>query len=344
MVWAHRIRAAVCAGIAAWPLGCAANDRQTYDAVDMVRAAFDRHAVVALGRAEGTGNETEFRLIARLLGDRRLRGRINDVVIECGNSRYQPLLDRYVFGGTVSRRQVQVVWRKTTQIFGCEADRTTQMLVDFVRRLNDKKKQPRLRLLAADPPIEWAAIHSRAQFDSFLSRRDESAANVIETQVLRKQRRALVIIGGAHLTRRPSVGSGTTITMLLERKQPDATYVVYDVEDWSPFSKDIRALVASWKSPAIVPVAGTALGRQGGETITAGDTMLKVGSKWLSVKNEYPGNTLAQLFDAVLYLGPAQRLRTVELKEPTDQPYARELQRIRSLAMGSAPEASVKRP
>jgi hypothetical protein len=64
--------------------------------------------------------------------------------------------------------------------------------------------------------------------------------------------------------------------------------------------------------------------------------MHRVGSRWVPVSNAYPGDRLEQLVDAILYLGPPAQLRAVALSEPTDEPYASELRRIRAIAMGNA--------
>ena len=211
--------AAALLGIACIAVGCAAQvaKPQPQDAVEFMIGASERYPVVELSRTEGTGNADEMDLIAHLLADRQFTANIDDVVIEAGNSRYQAMLDRYVFGGYVPQQRLAVVWRKTTQIIGGEADPTTKMLIDMVRNLNLKAPQHPLRVLAADPPIDWNAIHTAAQFDAFLSQRDTNAASVIEKQVLSKHRRVLVVIGGAHFTRWASPQYGPTITMLLER-------------------------------------------------------------------------------------------------------------------------------
>lgn len=317
--------------------GCTAHppQPQPQDAVEFMVAASERYPVVELGRTEGTGNANEMALIAHLLADRQFTANIDDVVIEVGNSRYQAMLDRYVSGEDVPQQQLAVVWRKTTQIVGGEADPTTKMLIDMVRNFNLKAPQHQLRVLAADPSIDWNAIHTAAQFDAFLSQRDTNAASVIEKQVLSKHRRVLVVMGGAHFTRWASPQYGPTVTMLLEQRYPGSTYVIYPIIDVSRFEAHLRRTFASWPAPVVVPIAGTELARQSGRTITAPDTMRRVGSHWVPVTNAYPGHTLGQLFDAVLYLGPANRLRTIELKEPTDQPYAGELKRIRSIAIGT---------
>ncbi len=42
--------------------------------------------------------------------------KVNDIVVECGNSLYQPVLDRYIAGEDVPFAEVQKVWRNTTQL------------------------------------------------------------------------------------------------------------------------------------------------------------------------------------------------------------------------------------
>jgi hypothetical protein len=98
--------------------------------------------------------------------------------------------------------------------------------------------------------------------------------------------------------------------------------VIHDIEDVSRFNPNLQGTFASWPAPVIVTIAGAELALQSGRTITAGDTMRRVGSRWIPVDDAYPGRTLGELFDAILYLGPATKLRTIVLKEPTDQPYA----------------------
>jgi hypothetical protein len=303
-------------------------------ATPFVVSALKRFPVVELGHVEGPGDQNELDLLRHMLGDPSFVDNVDDIVIECGNSRYQSLLDRYVAGSNVTLRQVQVVWRKTTQIFGCESDPTSRTLVNAVRAINLSAPKHRLRVLAADPPIDWKTIHTSDQFEAFLSERDQSAASVIQNQVLARHRRALVVMGGGHLTKRPPFAEHATLTTLLEQRSPGSTYVIYGIDDYARFDRDIRRMLAGWPAPVIAAVAGTNLGSQSGRTITSADTMRRVGSRWVPVDNAYPRDRLEQLVDAILYLGPQSDLRSVDAKEPTDQPYAAELQRIRAIAMG----------
>ncbi|MGA7356191.1 MAG: hypothetical protein WBW76_12255 [Candidatus Cybelea sp.] len=298
-------------------------------------AASRRFPVLALDHIEGKGGENELELLNSLLTDPDFTQTVDDIVIECGNSRYQAILDRYVAGGQVSEQQVRVVWRKTTQIFGCEADPTWKTLINVVRNGNRRAPAHSQRVLAADPPIDWSAVHTSDQFEAFLSLRDESAATVIRTQVLAKHRRALVVMGGGHLTKHPPAAANATLTTLLERENPGSTCVIYAISDASRFDGQVRRTLATWPAPVIASIAGTDVGAESGYAITSADTMRRVGSRWVPVDNAYPGYRVERLVDAILYLGPTARLRAVPLREPTDEPYATELRRIRAIAEGN---------
>src|SRR3954452_10133213 len=84
------------------------------DARTAILRAFDRYEVAGgMSPAHGVRDVDDFLL--DLIRDPRLPGRVNDIAVECGNSRYQPILDSYLAGGDVPLSQVQRVWRDTTQ-------------------------------------------------------------------------------------------------------------------------------------------------------------------------------------------------------------------------------------
>lgn len=216
------------------------------DPVAFLASASQRYPVVELSHVEGTGNANEMDMIEHLFAEPRFTNNIDDVVIEGCNSRYQSIVDRYVAGKEVNPEQLADVCRKTTQIIGGEADRTIPMLIRIVRTYNLKAPHHHLRALAADPPINWSAIHTASQFDVFLGERDSYAVTVIETQVLSKHRKALVVFGGAHLTRWADPHYGDSITMRLERRYPGATYVIYSITGFSRFPASAQRTFYSW--------------------------------------------------------------------------------------------------
>src|ERR1700683_3178008 len=59
-----------------------------------ILAAFDKYEVVGMPAAHGLKDLDDF--ILSLLRDRVFPEKVNDIVVECGNSRYQSVLDRYI--------------------------------------------------------------------------------------------------------------------------------------------------------------------------------------------------------------------------------------------------------
>jgi hypothetical protein len=71
-------------------------------AVAAILAAFDRYEVVGMPAAHGLKDLDD--LILTLIRDPGFWKKVNDIEIECGNSLYQNLLDRYTSGADVPFR------------------------------------------------------------------------------------------------------------------------------------------------------------------------------------------------------------------------------------------------
>jgi hypothetical protein len=61
------------------------------------------------------GNKDLADFILHLVRDPAFPSKVNDLAVECGNSLYQPILDRYIAGDDVPLSEVRQVWRNTTQ-------------------------------------------------------------------------------------------------------------------------------------------------------------------------------------------------------------------------------------
>ncbi len=81
-------------------------------AIPAILRAFDTYEVVAMSAAHGQKDIDDF--ILSVIRDPDFPRRVNDIVVECGNLRYQPVLDRYIAGENVPFTDVQHVWRDTT--------------------------------------------------------------------------------------------------------------------------------------------------------------------------------------------------------------------------------------
>jgi hypothetical protein len=247
------------------------------DAESTILAAFDRYEVVGMGAGHDQKDLDDF--ILHLLRNPGFPGKVNDVVVECGNSLYQPTLDRYIAGDDVPLTEVRQVWRNTTQDM-CGLSAFYAELFPLIRSINQTLPPgKKLRVLAGDPPVDWSKIRSARDFaqGQFLNR-DPSIASVMDKEVLAKHRKALMLFGTGHLFH---VGLPfPTAVALYEKDYPGVTLVIADhtgFGNWTPaakYNKDFEARLASWPVPSlIVNLQGTWLADLLDKTYSIGGVM-----------------------------------------------------------------------
>ena len=318
--------------VVAWLMSCAqttsgpqaakssADDAVHEPAIPAVLSAFDSHQVVAMPAGHGKKDIDDF--ILALVRDPRFPDKVNDIAVECGNSLYQPVLDRYIAGIDVPFHEVRKVWRNTTQSMMCSLSAFYEQLFPLVRSINPRlPENKRIRVLAGDPPIDWDQIKTADDAGRYF-KRDETIAAVMEKEVLARHRKALMLFGTFHLMH----GQGINAVSTYEKKYPHVTFVISDlgIYDTSRF--------ASWPNPSLVPIKGTWLGALSPSDIwDAGVRIIDC-----KVQNGFPPELqkpVEDVVDAFLYLGP----RDLRLSEPTpagvalDTEYMTELQRRKAL-------------
>ena len=277
-------------------------------AVPAILAAFDTYEVVGMSEGHGMKDVDDF--ILSLIRNPAFSDKVNDIEVECGNSLYQPTLDRYIAGEDVPFTEVRKVWRNTTQPM-CGTSGFFEEFFPLVRAINQKVAPgKRLRVLAGDPPIDWDQVKSAQDIIKFADR-DASIASVMEKEVLSKHRRALILFGIFHLMHGAGVGAGNAVT-IYEKDYPNVTFVMSDL---GSFDTDLPALssssFASWPAPSLARAKGTWLGALGLSHFYPPTIWT---DKDCNVYNEFPNNEqkpMADLVDAFLYLGP-QDLRLTE--------------------------------
>ena len=287
------------------------------NAVDAVIAAFARVPVVAYG---GSHDVEDTRFAVSVVRDPRFGRTVRNVMVECANALYQPMLDRYIAGEDVPLAQLQLVWRNTTQVYGPCDDPDHKELLDAVRDVNrGLPADRRVRVLAADPPIDWDKVHTYAEFMRF-SRRDEHMASVIETQVFAKHQNAFVVLGGFHVFRRHSelVPGLLTVTERLEQTHPRSTYVFMS-NATAPAALDGRFV--AWSVPSAAVLRGTWLGTTDANEF---DSDTRIRGK--PVK-PWTGLVIQDLADAYVYNGPASARHEDAQPPESDKAYIAELER-----------------
>jgi len=291
------------------------NDTQeapTEPAIPAILKAFETFDVVAMEAAHD-GKDIDD-LILSLIRDPRFPALVNDIVVECGNVRYQPILDRYIAGENVPFTEVQHVWRDTTVFQMCGASGFYERLYPLVRSLNQRLPATRrLRIVAADPPIDWSRIRSYEDLRPFFDR-DGSIASVMEREVLSKHRKALMLFGIFHLVHGGGPGEGDAVTRY-ERHYPGRTFVIaggfgyYGTNDES--LAELNAPGGVW--PSLLRTKDSRLRSLGLDSFFASpiwtDENCNVSEAFATSRSK----TIADQIDAFLYLGPQKLLLTEPL-------------------------------
>ena len=86
------------------------------DPVQGIVKLFDTYRIVMLGEIHEC--RQEYDLLRRLVADPGFAARVNDIVVEFGNAKYQEVVDRYMTGENVPLEQVQGAWRDTVGALG----------------------------------------------------------------------------------------------------------------------------------------------------------------------------------------------------------------------------------
>ncbi len=286
-----------------------ASEPKPQDPTDAILRAFDKYEVVAMDAAHGNKDLDD--LILHLVRDPIFPTKVNDIVVECGNSLYQSTLDHYIAGENVSLSDVRPVWRDTTLLM-CSLSGFYEQLFPVIRRINQKlPSQRKLRVLAGDSPLDWSKVVERSEVPLA---RDARVASIMQNEVLSKHRKALMLFGTFHLFHRnKNAPRGLeSAVQRYEKNYPGVTMVIadqlvfFDSTDLAKYNGDaLESRMASWPVPSLVQ---------------------NIESTWLAdVDPAY----FSQMVDAYLYLGPSDLL----LAEPreaeifSNQDYMAELQR-----------------
>jgi hypothetical protein len=278
-------------------------------AIPAILKAFETYEVVAMPAAHGQKDMDD--LILSLIRDPRFPRLVNDIVVECGNVRYQPILDRYIAGEDVPFTEVQHVWRDTTVQQMCGASGFYEQLYPLVRSLNQHLPAAgRLRIVAADPPIDWSKIHSYQDLTPFFDR-DGSIASVMEREVLSKDRKALMLFGVFHILHGGGPGEGDAVTRY-EHHYPGRTFVISDLGYYGTDDEslgDANASSGIW--PSLLRTKNSRLGSLGLDSFMPTPITTDQDCNVVDAFAGNLSNTVADQIDAFLYLAP-QGLQLVE--------------------------------
>jgi hypothetical protein len=262
------------------------------DATHAIIKAFESHSIVMIGEVHG--NKQEYEFLRSLVASPGFEDRVDDLVLEYGNSLYQDIVDRYVAGDLVPIEEVQKAWRNTTAIG--PSSPVYSWLYDAVREANEKRPQGhRMRVVLGDVYVNWDQVRTREDLGPFIANRDPYYTSVVKDQVISRHRRALLIMGFPHFLR-STAGPG-----LIEKELRAAgatTFVIVSGTNAVGQYDDLDKRFDSWTFPSIGLLKGNWIGRLPALPVITGGTTPSTGD----------GAKLEDVADAILYLGPRDSL------------------------------------
>jgi hypothetical protein len=313
-------------------------DLKPSDAVTAVLDLLQRFPLIALAERHLLQEWHDF--ATTLLLHPALPAGLTDIVVEFGNALHQDAADRYLLElQPVALADFQAISRFT---IGGNVLWDAPVYAQFfrtVRAVNLRRPADRrIRVLLGDPPFDHNKVRAPsdlAYVQSMAQQRDSHYAEVVAREVLKKNRRALLVAGSAHLLRglkaqessnRPNAAS------VLAAETGEKLFVMEPLilppdPPGDPLARRVAANIANWTAPALALLKGTWLGATS-ESVRPWINS----SAHLAAKPE--GARYDAQADAVLYLGPGKGL-TASQADPSlyvGGDYAEELRRLSKIA------------
>jgi hypothetical protein len=299
---------------------CAAQDRQpnAQPATAAVIRAFDTHNIVMFGEYHACRQEHEW--LRTLVSTPEFADRVDDIVVEFGNSLYQKSVDRYIAGEDIPFASVQKAWRNVAGAIGPPSP-VYELFYQAVRETNLKRKgKHQLRVVLGDPYADWDNIRDREALGPFVANRGSWYARVVKEEVVARNRRALLIMGWGHFLRR----NGPAEIERQLRAAGASTYLVVFGTNAVGAYDDLEKRFDTWPLPALVELQGNWVGDLPAMPVLLGGTVQSTSPK------------LGEVADALLYVAPRDFLTQLFMprSELEGTPYGTELARRMTIQLG----------
>ncbi|HKB95712.1 MAG TPA: hypothetical protein VKB94_02615 [Rhizomicrobium sp.] len=303
------ILALMCAALLAMsaPAAAAPPAPKVTPAADGIFDVFKTHPLVGLGEWHGLAQMLDFYVV--LLRDPRFAKDVGNIVLEVGDAAQQGMIDRYVNGETVPYAELRKVWADTVGWFPTVTYSGSINIYSTIRDVNAKlPPEQRIKVWLGEPPIDWAAMKTKVDWEPLVKQRDTYPAELIEREILAKNKKALVIYGAGHMG---IYTPDPVLRMLIDAKHPGALFVVTPYVGYA--QKDCAARferhIKGWPTPSLVtPIRGSTLEKD----------IWRKGCNPIARPKDLPEsqfdvsgpNNLGLNSDALLYLGPRKALVT----------------------------------
>lgn len=207
-------------------------ERFPTNAIGAINTAYDTTSIILFGESHDKLEILNF--YVDLINNKQFQEKVDDIVLELGNSRYQDVLDKYIAGKKVDYRDLRQVWfNATNSLLQLGDSSLTELLINEVRKTNLQLPEgKKFRVVVMDPPLDWSNIASPSSFYPWLGRRDLSFITSIWYEVIDKKRNAFVIMGRRHLVRNdPKPLNYISVVDVLEKRKGDLIPVLRVEED-----------------------------------------------------------------------------------------------------------------
>lgn len=284
------------------------------DGRQYIAQLFEEKPLVAIGEIHGHQQLYDF--LNQLILTPEIHHHVNDIVIEAGNALYQPLLDDYIFGKDASKTDLEKLWLNTTQSpVDPWRHSNYEKLLQTVKELNQGlSEHDKIRVIAADPKIDWSEINTLEEYESARGNRNEFYSQIVINEVLTKGRKALLIAGGAHFGKHESPDK--FINQRIEERYPNSVVVIQAPAGLGPSNSSLENKLSSWPQGTITAIKGTWIGELSGFSRMPIPATSDSNSNPAPVAIRRPPSsdlTKEMMYDYLLYFGPFNSVVYTEL-------------------------------
>ncbi len=308
--------------------------------VEYLLSALQEHPIVCLAEG-GHGAKQPHLFLRRVLGNEAILRALDVIVVEFANARHQDALDAYVAGEEIPFSRLSPIWRDTGQSPRAPWDSPLyQQLLATIREGNRAlPPEERVRVLAGDPPMRWEEIRTREDYHRTCVARDPYVASLVMEQAFRHDKRVLVLFGGAHLPRVPIAEGDTrgSLTWRILAEHPDAVEAIgFLIPENLGVAERTAELVTDRIYRTDRHWSGGIDAEKFFREIYSRVTDPETGAQSWQQVPLYTGRRVGELFDALVYIGPASGWEHVPASWDLerDAAYLEELDRRSKLRFG----------
>ncbi|NTS75780.1 hypothetical protein HR060_02780 [Catenovulum sp. SM1970] len=281
---------------------------------------FDQYQIVAMGDAHFYDEVMQG--ITAMITTADFADKVQHIVIEFGNAKYQALLDQYLSGADISEQEVSQVWRETLYFTAWTPDVYANFFSQ-VRRFNQTQKHThQLKVTLAEAAFSWSDIQTSQAWRTLADDKVNGFEQLIKKRV--RNEKALFIFGAFHTLKldgalKPNLAiKDWPLMTRIAHHKPNQIYTVWPVIQPALMQAIHQAQPSL--SNAIIDLKTSPLAHH---EFAALMPKARVKLSQMNARNA----TTAELFDGMFYVGPTERKMMFSPTLKNDQAWLAEMQR-----------------